>query len=183
MVLVTLLQSPPSPATFEALPCQLHTAQYSFPSFFFFSESQYFWNTSHIPSTVLVLFLIFCISSCILLSVWKIPYFTGVETKTQSSPAHGCTEMNGKCQGLAQVSLIPDVTLLPLYHAASLDCASLLLFYFSLSAIPVLPHRLFPHPKHRWGVSPLNNTFQRILKLFTSYMMSPNVQPCLTLWL
>lgn len=35
--------------------------------------------------------------------------------------------------------------------------------------------------KTQTGVSPWNNTFQRILKLCSFYMMSPNVQRCLAL--
>lgn len=147
VVLVAVLHSPPLPPPSLFWDTQ-HGVVFHLS---LFSESPYFGNTSHIPSTVLVLFLIFCISSCILLSLWKISYFTGVETKTQSDPACGCTEINGKCQGPAQVSLTPGSMFLPLHHAASLDCASLLLFYFSLSVIPVLPHGLSPHPKHRWG--------------------------------
>jgi len=179
MVLVTLLQSPPLPATVCVL---RHRAQCSFPSFSFFWVSvfwEYLAHTKHRASAFPYILYFIMYTAFALKNI--LFYWCGNKDPERPSPwlYRNKWEVPGFSPGVSDSRLH-----VPSFAPRSLPglCLSAALFFLSVCH-PCPASRAVSSPKTQMGVSLWNNTFQRILKLFASYMMSPNVRPCLTLWL
>lgn len=85
---------PPCCASLEVLPVSLPILRSSsWHVVFFYFESQYFWITSHMPSTLLALCMYYLFNNIYCFQL-KILYFTVMETKTQSYLTHCYIEIN-----------------------------------------------------------------------------------------
>lgn len=171
VVPVTLLQSPPSRATFEALPATLsvlrHAAQCSFPSFFSCWVSVFLERLTHTKHCARAFPYILYFVMYTVFGLKKILFYW-CGNKGPERPSPWLYRNKWGVPGLSPGMSDPRLHV-PSFAPRSLPglCLTVALLFLSVYH-PCPASRAVSSRKTQMGVSPWNYTFQRILKLFAS---------------